>query len=66
MFHEFVCPYNLRIDGKQIWLDVCNGRYQIGMGTAVAVTKEQGTATTVSNGKHYALCNGLDNDFVKH
>ncbi len=23
--HEFVCPYNLSINGKQIWLDVCNG-----------------------------------------
>ncbi len=22
--HEFVCPYNLSISGKQIWLDVCN------------------------------------------
>ncbi len=24
-FHEFVCPYNLSINGKQIWLDVSNG-----------------------------------------
>ncbi len=23
--HEFVCPYNLSINGKQIWFDVCNG-----------------------------------------
>ncbi len=23
--HEFMCPYNLSINGKQIWLDVCNG-----------------------------------------
>ncbi len=25
IFQEFVCPYNLSISGKQIWLDVCNG-----------------------------------------
>ncbi len=24
VFHEFVCPYNLSISGKQIWLDVYN------------------------------------------
>ncbi len=23
--HEFMYPYNLSINGKQIWLDVCNG-----------------------------------------
>ncbi len=25
IIHEFVCPYNLSISGKRVWLDVCNG-----------------------------------------